>query len=93
MENITSSLLGAIFSCTVAIYNALCPIFSKEITILVIWKQAKYHFLGLLVIFIALLLTLILQYHTQTLWYEYYHWLLSRMINHYFETHIYHVAA
>ncbi|MDA1659804.1 hypothetical protein PDK35_07450 [Bacillus cereus group sp. TH153LC] len=93
MENIISSLLGAIFSFLIAIYNALCPIFSQEITILVIWKQVKYHFLGLLVIFISLLLTLILRYQTQTLWREYYHWLLNKMINHYFETYIYHVAA
>lgn len=95
MRNIIFSLLGAIFACIVAIYNAMCPIFNQgiTITILVIWKQVKYQFLGLFVISIVLLLTLILQYHVQTLWHEYYHWLLIQMVTHYLETHIYHVAA
>ncbi|AUD24590.1 hypothetical protein ACS2U0_18290 [Bacillus cereus group sp. BC251] len=95
MKNIIISLLGAVFACVVAIYNALCPIFNQEIsiTILVVWKQAKYQFLGLFVISMILLLTLILRYHVQTLWHEYYYWLLDQMITDYLEIHFYYVAA
>ncbi|PEW77877.1 hypothetical protein CN424_15180 [Bacillus cereus] len=95
MKKIILKLIGLAFTFKVAIYIALCPILNQgnPLTILVVWEQAKYQILGLFIISIVLLLVLILQYHVQILCDEYYRWLLIQMVIHYFEKHIYHVAA
>ncbi|GAB6611285.1 MULTISPECIES: hypothetical protein [Bacillus] len=61
MQQILFKLTGVAFTFTVAIYIALCPILNQgnPLTILVVWEQAKYQILGLVVTIVILLLILL----------------------------------
>lgn len=56
MQQILFKLTGVAFTFTVAIYIALCPILNQgnPLTILVVWEQAKYQILGLVVTIVIL---------------------------------------
>ncbi|HDR6309535.1 TPA: hypothetical protein QCU60_001360 [Bacillus cereus] len=61
MKKIYLKLIGIVVTFSVAIYIALCPILNQgnPLTILVVWEQAKYQILGLVVTLITLLLLII----------------------------------